>query len=236
MTKKKHPFETQKFSRLYACCYQRYKTGYEISQDMYGRYEKSNELQNLIRQHPDYFESKKHPSKKDVIMWRSKSLSLSNYIFNKTDITTDEKTKIKKILNLKTFRELVIFQHENYNIFSIIGIITICAGVTFSFLKIHKKYPEYFEKINLSKESILETTKDLMTPILPDAGKIFLDEPLTNNIHEIGNLFIELDHNTLQQLMRLTPALSVIPELLSTIFTQYYIINTEIDDTSPGVK
>jgi hypothetical protein len=105
MTEKKHPLETSiKLSEAYAQCYRDYISPYRVGLNVRGF--SHSDYSKLMKKHKNYFYTKKFGSRGDI-KYKSKVIPLMEIISSKINLSTNEKSRLKRLLDLKMFRSCI---------------------------------------------------------------------------------------------------------------------------------
>ena len=104
MNRDKNPFDKELFSKVYACAFEKEKSGYELSMQIYGYDKKAYYLLEKIRQYPNYFQKIKKKQDKNP-KYKSNVQPLVNLIFIDFPIDANSKRRFKNTINKKDFRK-----------------------------------------------------------------------------------------------------------------------------------
>ena len=216
-----------KLEQTYLACFNEFKSGWEISNDIKGYYH--NSYLQLIYKFPDYFETK---SKKFNKSWkndkhRAKIEPLIEIIESIVKINKTDKRKLTTILESKNFREPISYKNGFHSIFQVLNYIQTVAGICYA----SEKYTEYQQKKGANLKHYKGERKrniekrygkkaiEIVKQIDPKTFKGKAGEDLDKlYLYIIGEKFSKMKLPTLQKLTKLTPGFDLVPDfILSTI-------------------
>jgi|GEM_PF-4259810 len=131
MSRRENPLENETFKKIYVAAFEKEKSGYELSMEIYGYDKKASYILDIIRANPQYFH-KKTIKDKPHPKYLSNSTKLVEYIFRyKEKPSTNMKHQIKQALDCKEFRSACT---PKFNIYTFEHIITLIGVIAASAL------------------------------------------------------------------------------------------------------
>lgn len=158
MNREKNPFNSDVFSKIYACAFEKEKSGYEISKEIYGYDKKAHYILEKIRSYPEYFETIQNINNKNP-KYRSKVNPLVNILFKKGDIDANTKRRFRNAINTVEFRKYIIYGTTVYNHYNIITFISFIAGSFYVFRHHYAKQVNELKKLGLNMDIAKQIAK-----------------------------------------------------------------------------
>jgi hypothetical protein len=158
MSPYKNPFNNQLFNKIYVCAYEKPKSGYKLSMEIYGYPHKGNYILKVIKRHPEYFKpinEKNNPYPK----YQSKTQPLLDYISNKIDINQTNKNALKKIINSKEFKAFIQYDDGYHRIIDIMNILGTIFGATMVVILYFNNKIENFKKAKITPFELMNIAK-----------------------------------------------------------------------------
>jgi len=183
---------------------------------------------NVIKKHPDIFEIKRQHNPGAIgFRWKIKSKPepLLNVIRDSIGLSSENRKILKKIINGKDFRSLIIWEMGFTSPYQIFECISIIAGITTSSKKLNKHISNKFsfkrhklpivipeiEKLAVSKYSKIN-------PLKPNQGIIVKK---IDKIKEIGLDIAKLPESYLFELSQLTPTSMYTTQFIESTFSVF---------------
>jgi len=214
MTRRKHPFETVLFSKIYANAYTEPCSGYQLSKMIYGYTTKSYYILEKIREHPDYFKEITHKTWSEP-RYQSESQPLVDYIFQHLSLKdkdrkyiAHQKKLLKEFIESNHFREMLKKSRFAKTTFDIITLVSL----QFVGLKFYKQV--FIHKIDeIKKQGItLQSIDPFMTKIeqryrttRKDLSKDLHYTDLINMAGILQTTYFSLSDELIERIIHFTP-------------------------------
>jgi len=217
----KTPFNSQLLGEIYSCTYEKEKSGYEISNQIYGYDKKSHQILEIMRKNPDCF---KKVEKKD---WKypkyiSKVTPLINEICKEIEIDTNHKRKFRNLFNLQIFRNNLIYGKMVRNPNDILLFISIIASSVYVFKHYYHDKVSEFKKLNFTMDDVSDIEKTLKIDYKRQYPSIFEDTSTIDIIgfgSKISTTLMSFPSNVIDHLISLSPLAYLIPKMTIAVLS-----------------
>ncbi len=130
MNRSKNPFKSDLFSKIYTCTFEKEKSGYEISMQIYGYDKKAHNILEKIRNQPNYFHKIQHKNEKNP-KYKANVTPLVNLIFKDITIDANSKRRFKNMINKNDFRKFIVYSKTVVTHKDILTFLSFTAGSFF---------------------------------------------------------------------------------------------------------
>jgi len=217
----KTPFNSQVLGKIYSCIYEKEKSGYEISNKIYGYDKKAHQILEIIRDNPDCF---KEVGNKDFKYpkYVSRVNPLVNEICKDLKIDTNSKRKLRSLFDSQSFRNNLVYDKMVKNPNDILLFISIIASSVYIFNHYYRDKISEFKKLNFTMDNVKNITKRFEIDFKKHVPSISED---TSSIDYIGfgskidEKLRTLPSNIIDHLISLSPLAFLIPKTTLAVLT-----------------
>ena len=221
MIRGKNLFKRELFSKIYACCFEKEKSGYEISKEIYGYDKKAHYILKIIRGNPDIFQEIQHKEMKNP-KYKSRATPLVNIICKDLETTANMKRRIKNTIDSKEFRKFMIYKEIIRNHNDMISFISFLAASIYVYRHHYEKHQKELKELGFDIEQAEKISKKA-------EYKYRKETSIKNdNFHfsdfftigtKVGNTFNNLPESVIQHIINLSPIAQLVPKTTIAILT-----------------
>jgi len=214
MTSRKTPFNSSLLGKIYTCTYEREKSGYEISNQIYGYDKKAHQILEIIRENPDCF---KKVEKKDLKYpkYISKVNPLIDEICMGLEIDANFKRKFRSLFNSQRFRTNLVYGIMVRNTNDILLFISIVASSVYVLNHYYYDKVSEFKKLNFTIDTVNNITKRAEIEYKKHIPSISEDMSVIDFIgpgQKIGETLRTFPGDVIDHLISLSPLAFLIPK------------------------
>lgn len=221
----KNPIFKKRIGRIYAFCFEKPRTNYDIGKHLYSH---SKYSMNIINKNTELFHIRRIVYSGPIgYKWKIKSKiePILNVIKDSIGLQPKYRLILKNILDSKDFRSLVRWDFGFTNSYLILDLISVLSGITTSSIKMrkHMKTKFHFEKHKIplaihqiKKRAIIKYSK--LNPI-KNNQEILLKK--IDTVEKIGLLLTKLPKSYLFKLSHLTPTSMYTTQFIESSFSIY---------------
>jgi len=221
MTSRKTPFNSSLLGKIYTCTYEKEKSGYEISNQIYGYDKKAHQILEIIRERHDCF---KKVEKKD---WKypryiSKVNPLVNEICEGLEIDANSKRKFRSLFNSQPFRNNIVYDKMVRNTNDILLFISIIASSVYVLNHYYYDKVSEYKKLNFTMDNVHNITKRAEIEYRKHIPSISEDTSVIDFIgtgQKIGETLRTFPSDIIDHLISLSPLAFLIPKTTIAVLT-----------------
>ena len=221
MIRRKNLFKRELFSKIYACCFEKEKSGYEISKEIYGYDKKAHYILEILRKHPEIYQKIQHKEMKHP-KYKSRATPLVNIICKDMETTANIKRRIKNTIDSKEFRKFMIYQKIVRNHNDMITFISFIAASIYVFRHHYEKHQKELKELGFNIEQAEKISKKAEYNYRKETSL------KNDNLHfsdffiigtKVGNTFNKLPEGVIQHIINLSPLAILVPKTTIAILT-----------------
>jgi len=217
----KIPFNSQLLGEIYSCTYEKEKSGYKISNQIYGYDKKAHQILEIIRNNPDCFKKVEEKDSK-YPKYVSKVNPLVNEICKDFEIDTNSKRKLRSLFDSQSFRNNLVYDKMVRNPDDILLFISIIASSVYVFNHYYRDKITEFKKLNFTMENVENIAKRVEMDFGKHIPSISEDTSSINYIglgSKIDETLRTFPSNIIDHLISLSPLAFLIPQITIAVLS-----------------